>query len=91
MTDLAWVLKKHWHPERRWYARTRAFILILLGHETEICGLCGGKIGVVWTANDPDWRRLSGFPSDGGVLCVSCYDGQAKKRGESLRWVPGPL
>lgn len=81
-----WVFLKHWHPKVRWYARVRAATLILCGHETEICGLCGGKVGLVWHAPDELWLSLSGFPGDAGVLCLPCFDRQAEAKGISLCW-----
>ena len=90
MTSVSWVARKHWHPEAGLLARLRALAWILLGYEYEICGLCGGRVDVVWTASDGDWQDLSGF-EDGGVLCVGCFDTQAERRGRYLRWVPEPL
>ncbi len=62
----------YWRRLRRW--------------ETEICQSCGGRVRIVWTASDSEWVRLVG--SEGGVLCVFCFDRLAENRGEILRWVP---
>jgi hypothetical protein len=83
VTAVRWVFQKHWHPERKRLACLRALWLILTGYETEICGRCGGRVGVVFHVPDELWARYSGFPgaarSPGGeagvgVLCVPCID-----------------
>ena len=84
--SIVWVFRRHWHPEVRWYARPRALLLILAGYETEICGRCGGKVGLVWHAPDELWWRLSGYPTDAGVLCERCFDERARREGEHLCW-----
>jgi len=78
VTDIAWVFRRHWHPKRRRFAHLRAlWWIIVRRHETEICGLCGGPVGLVWHAPDALWWERSGFPTDAGVLCIRCFDEQA--------------
>lgn len=89
---------KSWHPSAKWTARVRALLLVLRGHETEICCYCGGKVGVVWWCQDSDlWSRLTGW-EDGGISCVDCFDSLAQKAGLLLQWAatvhpqsPAPL
>lgn len=83
--------RKNWHPEHRWYARLRALVLILGGHETVICAICGGKVGVVWWCEDAVlWTTLTGW-DDGGICCVQCFDDLARDRTPTfLQWSCGP-
>jgi hypothetical protein len=80
-----WVMHdKHWHVERRWYARARALLLFWLGHETEVCAICGGKVGVVWWCEDQVlWETVTGW-GDGGISCVQCFDDLARLHDQPL-------
>jgi hypothetical protein len=68
-------------------ARLRATLLVLRGHETEICSECGGAVGVVWWCDDNDlWERITGEQDGGGVWCVQCFDNKAVQHKVYLRW-----
>lgn len=83
--------RKHWHSSAGRIARIKSTILIALGHETEICGLCGGKVGVVWWCEEALWERLTGWPDGEGVACIGCFDDLAAREGLIFQWVPRPL
>jgi hypothetical protein len=86
MTAALWVFRRHWHPDKRPWARLRALLLILSDYETEICGRCGGKVGMVWHAPDELWLAGNGMGRDAGVLCVRCFNLLAERSGLSLYW-----
>lgn len=76
-------VSKCWHPKRKWYARARAFYLSLIGWDTEVCSLCGGRVRVVFHVPNAMWRESSGCVdpkvdyrgySLPGVLCVYCFN-----------------
>lgn len=92
MTSLAYPWRrKHWHHSADLLARIRASLLILAGHETEICGICGGAVEVVWWCDDVElWSRLTGW-GEGGVACVRCFDRLAERERLILQWVPRVL
>jgi hypothetical protein len=81
---------KWWHPNHRWYARPRALLLFLSGHETEVCYICGGKVGLVWwCADEKLWSELTGESNGGGTTCVNCFDRLCEESGKGfLRWNP---
>lgn len=75
-----------WHSSAQWTARIRALLLILGGHETEICGVCGGAVTQVWWCQDKAlWTKITGW-GNGGVMCTGCFDRLADKAGISLQW-----
>jgi hypothetical protein len=59
-------------------------LLVLRGHETEICYRCGRGVDVVWHAPDELFWRVNG--SDVGCLCVGCFDLMAEQQGLVLFW-----
>lgn len=62
-------------------------MLVLRGHETEICCYCGGKVGVVWWCPDGElWAKLTGWQNGGGVCCVQCFDRLADGAGILFQW-----
>lgn len=84
--------RKHWHPSAGLIARIRATVLIALGYETEICGLCGGKVEIVWWCEDEAlWERLTGWANGSGIACIGCFDDLATREDLILQWVPRPL
>lgn len=93
MTALSYPWRrKNWHPAAGLIARIRASVLILLGHETEICALCGGKVEVVWWCESHDlWTRLTGWSDGQGIVCISCFDELAERDGVILQWTPRRL
>lgn len=84
-----WCLKKkHMHKDAKWYARIRAIILVLRGHETEICCFCGAGVNLVWWCPYNDlWAKLTGW-EDGGLSCIHCFDKLARTAGVFLNWSP---
>jgi hypothetical protein len=86
-----WVFRdKIWHPLATWRSRIRALILILRGHETEICCICGGAVGLVWWCKDNAlWERLTEWKNGDGVCCIRCFDELAQNAGLLLLWSAG--
>ena len=83
-----WVFsRKNWHRTAPWWAPLRAWFLVLAGHETEICCLCGGKVGLVWWCPDDKlWAVLTGWTNGEGLSCARCFDALAQRNGIFLRW-----
>ena len=52
----------------------------------EFCHECGRLVGVIWTATDEMWARVTG--KDEGVLCIQCFDNKAAVARILLRWTP---
>lgn len=69
--------RKGWHPRVRRLARVRSLYWTLVrGHETEICGRCGGPVRLVFHAPDALWLRYCGTNQPPhGVLCPACFCG----------------
>ena len=88
MTAAIWVFRKTWHPNKRRLARLRAlWWIVVRRHETEICGRCGGPVGVVFHVHDELWLRGCGFPdAPHGVLCPRCFDKLARQTGLRPNW-----
>jgi hypothetical protein len=73
-------------------ARLRAVLLILCGHETEICSECGRGVNCVWWCDDSAlWERVTSWKGGGGVCCPRCFERMAERQGVSLRWRVGLL
>jgi hypothetical protein len=85
---IGWVFRdRQFHPSASWFARVRAVILILGGHETEICCICGRGVDAVWWCQDGElWARLTGWTEGGGCTCVGCFDRLADNAGVFLQW-----
>jgi hypothetical protein len=90
---LRWTWRrKTYRADAFWFARIRTTAWVLLGHETEICGRCGGRVNKVWWCDDPQlWIKVTGWNHGGGVLCSTCFEHFAAKRGIALRWKVGLL
>lgn len=56
--------------------------------EFETCQNCGKPVGLVWAAPDDLWAKVSGFPDEGGILCILCFDEFADRKGIFLTWRP---
>lgn len=92
MTALRYAfLTKNYHPQRKRLAKLRALYWILVRRwETEICGCCGGPVGVVWWCFDqPLWDQVNG--GYGGTLCIPCFDDLAKEHVSWIEWAPSNL
>lgn len=82
---IGWAFRKKQFSSR--WARLRGVLLILSGHETEICSECGGAVGVVWWCDEqPLWEKVTGEMDGGGTWCPRCFHCAAKRQGEYLRW-----
>lgn len=67
--------KKSFHRDHQRLARLRAWLLVLKGHETEICCFCGRAVEVVWWCEDKNiWGQVTGWTNGGGVSCLKCFD-----------------
>jgi hypothetical protein len=86
---------RDWPPYRLRLARLRCLYWTARGHETEICGRCGGRVRLVFHVPDAIWTAVTGYTRalDGeaapGVLCPACvtelYD-RSPDRISFLRW-----
>jgi hypothetical protein len=61
------------------------------GYKCEICQWCGRPVHQIWTAPDDMYAGVTGRTDGDGVFCISCFDIEAFRWGEPLRWVPKPL
>lgn len=85
---IRWTFRhKILHPEAKWYARALSLWLAIIGYETERCGVCGWKVGMVWWCDNPImWVLVTGYSEGEGVLCMQCFDDRAHKQGIYLQW-----
>lgn len=68
-------------------ARLRAFWHhVVRRHRLEICGECGRPVNQVWITEDSLWRDVMG--TDGGTLCIPCFDAELEDRGVYVAWRP---
>jgi hypothetical protein len=83
-----WVLfGKHFHESASWWARVRALWIVLGGHETEICCLCGRGVNAVWWCQDGAlWEQVTGWIDGGGVSCMACFERAAVRQSVFLKW-----
>ena len=85
-----WAMRKKMFANRR--ARLRALLLIMSGHETEICSECGRGVNCDWWCTDNAlWERVTGEADGGGVCCPRCFERMAEAKGVGLRWHVGLL
>ncbi len=78
---------KNWHPKAGRWAKVRAFLLVISGHETEMCAICGRAVEMVWWCERDDlWAKLTGWQGGGGVCCVRCFSRLAEDAGICLQW-----
>jgi hypothetical protein len=84
-----WVFRrKRWHPDVRKLAQLRAlYWVVIRRHPTEICGRCGGPVGMVFHVPDALWVAHCGTRQPPhGVLCMRCFDTLAERHGVGLYW-----
>lgn len=83
---LKWILTASLSSRR---ARLIAFWnYIVLRWETEICMVCGGRVGRAtgswWKASDGLWIEVMGDPHT--VCCPRCFTKTAERKGIFVRW-----
>jgi hypothetical protein len=74
---------------RRLFWRLRFAVKWVIWHFTiitEVCRDCGAQVGLYWHATDELWTSVTG--SEGGILCVRCFDRRAWAQNRLLRWEP---
>lgn len=88
---MRWIVKgsKSWHLTASRWARIRAFLLVLGGHEGEICCVCGRKMEAVWWCPEQQlWSVLTDWTDGGGLACIKCFDRLAQEKGIRFIWKP---
>jgi hypothetical protein len=83
--------KKSFHPQAQKLSIIKALVLVLFGHETEICNFCGSKVEYIWWSDDYLWKILTGYKNGEGISCMKCFEKLAQKHKLLIRWVATEL